>query len=199
MIKTGKYVASKFHKLVILTLQCLWFLTVALPIMLYLERPPVSIYSDRSIEPAKVYPGQEITINIKAALSKDCPAEVLRTITDASGRPFDFELEARPKRESYPVKKIVPLGAYPGKAEYQATVFWKCNWVQEIFPYKVVPPPIEFEILKAPEQNLPLLQSPSVPLPNDEDTLLVEPKITATTIAPAAAEELIPQANGYAE
>lgn len=148
------------------TLLCLWFLCVAFPILLFLERPPVSIYQDRYIEPKKVYPGDEITINIKASMTKDCPAEVLRVITDSTGRQFPYEIDERPKRESYPVKKIVPIGVYPGPAEYQATIYWQCNWVQRLFlsigrpawyPFIVKPPNISFEVLPTPEQ-LPMLE-----------------------------------------
>lgn len=148
------------------TALCLWFLAVAMPILLFLERPPVSVYQDRDVEPKQVLPGEEITILIKASMSKDCPAQVLRVITDSTGRTFPFELEDRPKRESYPVKKIVPIGVYPGPAEYQATVYWQCNWVQRMmlaigkpqwYPFIVKPPAIPFEILPTPEQ-LPMLE-----------------------------------------
>lgn len=145
------------HKLFILTLQCLWFLAVAIPIMLYFERPPVSVYVDRSIEPAKVYPGEEITINIKAAKTKDCPAVVYRELHDSSGRVFTFDPEPRPKQETFPVKKVVPIDAFPGPAEYHATLEWSCNWVQKFFPRVVDQPPISFEIMPTPEQ-MPLLE-----------------------------------------
>lgn len=148
------------------TLLCIWFIAVAFPIFMFFEKPPVSVYQDRSIEPASVYPGEDIIVNIKASMSKDCPAQVLRVITDSTGRTFPFELEDRPKRESYPVKKTVPIGSYPGTAEYQATIYWQCNWVQRMFlrmgkpswyPFIVQPPAIPFEI-KATAQQMPMLE-----------------------------------------
>ena len=95
-------------KLLKLTAACIWFIAVSFPIMMYFERAPVTVYTDRSITPAKVYPGDEITVNISAGMSKDCSAIVYRTIHDSTGRVFSFDPEPRPKRQSYPVKKIVP-------------------------------------------------------------------------------------------
>lgn len=145
------------RRLFILTLQCVWFLMVAIPIMLYFERPPVTLYAKREITPEKVYPGEEITINIDAPLTKDCPAMVYRSIHDSSGRVFTFDPEMRPSKQTYPVKKVVPIDSFPGPAEYNATLEWSCNWVQSFFPRIVVQPPIPFMILPKPEQ-LPLLE-----------------------------------------
>lgn len=148
------------------TLLCIWFITVAFPIFMFFEKPPVSVYQDRKIEPSKLLPGEEFTIHISASMSKDCPADVRREVTDSTGRPIDLGITPRPKRESYPVTMTVPIGAFPGPAEYQATIYWQCNWVQKLFlsfgspswyPFVVKPPPIPFEILPTPEQ-LPLLE-----------------------------------------
>lgn len=144
-----------FWKLITLTLQILYFLAVGLPILMYLEKPPVSSYSKREIDPTtlKVAPGEEVKINISAPIAnKECDAKVIRTITDATGRAFDFAPEQRPIMETYQVPLTVPLGAYPGEAEYSATIYWSCNFVQKFFPTVVVQKPLKFEIIPADGQ-----------------------------------------------
>lgn len=165
-------------RMIILTLQCLWFLAIAIPIFMYLERPPVAQYSirqivneDGSLPPigtlAKVAPGETLYIHIKALLTKDCPGEVVRIITDSTGREYPFEREERPVADEYVIEKTVPLGAYPGEAEYWGKVYWKCNWIQNIFPKEITQPPLKFEILPAkgqlpnPEQQGIFMQDPN--------------------------------------
>lgn len=138
-----------------LTLQCLWFLAIAIPIFQFLERPPVpQLYLKREImnPDKKVAPGGTLIISIAAPMTKDCDGKVLRVITDSTGREFPFAIEPRPQREEYPVELTVPLGVFPGKAEYFATIYWSCNWVQQWFPKEIKQPPLEFEILPAEGQ-----------------------------------------------
>ena len=146
---------SFLKRVTILTLQCLWFLTVAIPIMMYFERPPVSTYRVREIEKPIVAPGETLKIKIAATLSKDCPGSVIRIITDSTGKPVEFAEEPRPEFETYTVLLVVPLGSFPGPAKYGARVFWRCNWIQEWFPREVSQPPIPFEITPVDGQ-LPL-------------------------------------------
>lgn len=141
-------------KLFILTLQCMWFMAIGLAILMYLERPPISTYGKREIlNPGKkVAPGGVLIISISAQMTKDCEADVIRVITDSTGREYPFAIEPRPRREEYPVELTIPLGVYPGKAQYWARIYWRCNWVQQWFPKEVKQPPIEFEILPAEGQ-----------------------------------------------
>lgn len=151
-------------KLIVLTLQCLWFLAIAMPIMLYLERPPVSNYNKREIDPStlRVAPGQDLKINISANISnKECDAMVVRTITDSTGRPFEFASELRPQQVSYQIELTVPLGTYPGPAQYTAKIFWSCNFMQNWFPKIITQSPLLFEILPADGQ-LPMPQQQGV-------------------------------------
>lgn len=143
-----------FKKIFILTLQCLWFIAIALPIMLYLERPPTTIGGKREIlnPDRKVAPGGVLMLHITAPLSKYCPGEVVRIITDSTGREYPFAKEPRPNRDDYNVEVVIPLGVYPGKAEYWAKRYWQCNWVQKFFPREDEQDKLEFEIIPADGQ-----------------------------------------------
>lgn len=150
-------------RIAILTLQCFWFLCIAIPILMYLERPPVTTYGKREImNPGKkVAPGGVLMVSIAAPMSKDCDGEVERIITDSTGREYPFAREERPHREEYPVEITVPLGTYPGPAQYWARVYWSCNWIQRFFPRVVIQPPIEFEILPV-EGQVPLSEQQGI-------------------------------------
>lgn len=169
-------------KMITLTLHVLYFLAIGLPILMYLEKPPVSTYARREIDPKtlKVAPGEEVLINISAAVAnKECDGKVVRTITDSTGRSFDFAPEPRPLLETYTVPLTVPLGAYPGEAEYSATIYWSCNFVQKFFPTVIVQKPLKFEIIPAagqlpnPEQQgifmVPQSKSDAFALTNEGD------------------------------
>lgn len=171
-------VKTYFRKIISLTLQCLWFLAIALPILMYLERPPVSSYKVREItNPIKpgetlpsVAPGETLHMRFQATINKECPGTVIRTILDSSGRPFNFVEEPRPELEAYPIDLIVPLGTFPGPAQYFARVRWRCNWVQEWFPKEVRQPPLDFIVEPAPGQVLIPEQQGIYVMPRSLDT-----------------------------
>ena len=108
----------------------------------------------------KVYPGAPLLIKIEARgpAKRLCDADVRRYIVDSSGQRFPFNREARPEQDSYTISLDLPLAARPGKAQYIAEIDWKCNPLQRRWPYTVVQPGIEFEILETPAQGMLLQQ-----------------------------------------
>lgn len=145
-------------RIIKLTAMCLYFLAIAMPILMFLERPPVQQqYGKREIlnNGRKVAPGEQLKIHIAAVMTKDCEGQVIRIITDSTGREFPFAIEDRPRSEDYVVEVTVPLGSYPGPAQYWGRIYWACNWVQRWFPKEVKQPPLDFEIVPA-EGQLPI-------------------------------------------
>lgn len=136
------------RRIFLLTLQCLWFLAIAIPIMMTFERAPVTKWTKRDVlnPNSTVPPGEDLKIRIEATINKECPGTVIRQIIDSKDRLFTFAEEPRQELDAYTVELNVPLGATAGPAKYTARIRWRCNWVQEWWPKEIRQAPLDFII-----------------------------------------------------
>lgn len=115
---------------------------------------PSDFYIERTIETPRVPPGGTLVVHIRTRASAgQCEATVRRTIVDATQVETVYAEEVRSREADYRVELTVPLGAAPGPAIYNATIFRRCNPLQRLFPRPIEQPPLTFTIEPLPMQG----------------------------------------------
>lgn len=129
--------------------------------MALLDRvPPLALY-DGAIIPSQVVPGQaDVEVVWRARFSgRDCPGDTQREIIDSEGNLWPKLRRARggvfhPSKENMFEGTVttppldIPKQVAPGRARYQVTQFYYCNWLQRLWDWPTVHKsvPIWFEV-----------------------------------------------------
>lgn len=119
-------------------------------LILWSDRPPELAIKGR-VENPVVKAGADLIVHNRLARPVDCASWWHRYIYDADGTQIVGFSEYRPIAAPQEYKRTIRIpdgSTKPGKATYQATIFWECNWVQHIWPKEVDLPSIEIEIVK---------------------------------------------------
>lgn len=118
--------------------------------ILWKQSPPQLVLEGR-VENTKVKAGADLVIHNRFAEPINCASWWHRYVYDSNGMQVLGFSEFRPAGASQEYKRTIRIpdgSTKPGKATYQSTIFWECNWIQHIWPHEVDLPSIEIEIVK---------------------------------------------------
>jgi hypothetical protein len=114
---------------------------------LWTHAPPTLDLEQRVIE-RKVAAGSDLIVHNIFDRPLDCASWWHRYIYNVDGMQIQGLSEFRPSGAPAEYKRAlrIPERTKPGRASYQSTILWECNWVQHLFPKEVDLPSVELQI-----------------------------------------------------
>jgi len=128
--------------------------SVNLAIMFVDREPPIE-YEGAQALAKEVAQGGSIDVEFSVFRKRICPAVTRRWLTDANQErhsipQYTVGLQLLAGRETYRRSITIPSAASPGPAQYEVTLEYTCNALQNfIGPIKVTSPPVMFTITPA--------------------------------------------------
>jgi len=133
-----------------------WFLTlpfalllVVIAVSLLLDRSPVARSRVTLLTP-QVKVGEEFKLEYDVVWRSSCRVEGRRFIVDSGRKAHSFMPDSRRVHDGpdrFEITLQVPKDAALGPAEYQGTIQFRCNWLQDLLPIEQTLSVREFEII----------------------------------------------------
>jgi hypothetical protein len=117
--------------------------------MLRAEQPPLLDLPGR-VAKTTIKAGDDLVIHNKFDRPIKCASWWHRYIYDDGGMQILGLSEYRPAGapQTYNRTIRIPDHTRLGRASYQSTIFWQCNWVQQVWPKEIDLPSIELNIVE---------------------------------------------------